>query len=348
MDEQIKALRADFEKVTGKTFKRFYCPIMHEDREDVELIDGHIVPQAIKKASRATVIQRKDVDNYFGTTLENDMINHVNLHTLTTEEAFAKVYDLKLVQHPDGELVDAFHAPKNSNPPFPPVKLQDEDGITYSLYIKPNPKWNPECKQYAMQGSINMYDPAIAGSYLKAGHLALFRLLGYQWVFCEAGLIVASTLRKFFGEKGTRTQAGRYFSAFKDIVHALPPGRFVYDTIDCDSVVFHFDDSSMIDESGIRCKTLWGLSTLFHLNDHTFMTTLPITGLTRFPSDLMSYGCYTTNWKIPHKGYGVKVRRENGRTSFGIHNRHIQFEWLSTPEYRKAMKDGADIGWPRE
>ncbi len=57
-----------FKKVTGRMSKTLCTgPIICEDA-DVELMEGHIPPQAVKIASRATVVQRKDVDNYFGTT----------------------------------------------------------------------------------------------------------------------------------------------------------------------------------------------------------------------------------------------------------------------------------------
>jgi len=74
---ELTRLKSDYEKVTGNSCPSFYCPILNEFGEGSGLIDGHILPQGIRSASRATVIQRADVDNPFG-VIEADLCNFIN------------------------------------------------------------------------------------------------------------------------------------------------------------------------------------------------------------------------------------------------------------------------------
>ena len=55
---ELTRLRSDFQQVTGNNCPTFYCPILNEFGEGSGLIDGHILPQCVRSASRATVIQK--------------------------------------------------------------------------------------------------------------------------------------------------------------------------------------------------------------------------------------------------------------------------------------------------
>lgn len=331
-DEQIQILRRDFESVTGHTFKKFYCPIMHEDRADVELMKGHILPQAVKIASRATVAQRKDVDNYFGTALEPDMIDFLNLPQFSMSEVIDKVQNLQLV-HPDGRTADAFFASPNSNPPFPQVNLRDDDGTTFSVFVKPNANGLPSGNQFALQGMFVTVSAAVAGAFLKAGYLALFRLLGYDWVFTEAGRFVADALRRFVVEKGTAENAKGYFEKFGDVVHIFPPGFFPMNTLQNGRILFHFDND------GHEGKQLWGMSPLFHINNYTFIATLPANRL-----DLYSH--FMSDWKLPHKTYGVVAgKHPDGHNGYGIHHPALSITYMTKTEFLDMKEKGVATGW---
>jgi hypothetical protein len=65
--EALEQLKADYQRATGEECREFYCPIMNEFGIGPRgLMNGHILPECIQSASRATVIQRADVDNLFG------------------------------------------------------------------------------------------------------------------------------------------------------------------------------------------------------------------------------------------------------------------------------------------
>lgn len=331
-DEQVQILLRDFRIVTGQTFKTFYCPIMHEDCVDVELMQGHILPQAVKIASRATVVQRKDVDNYFGTSIEPDMIAFVNLPEFTMSEAIDRVQGLQLV-HPDGRTAEAFFASPKSNPPFPQVHLKDPDGAVFSVFVKPNTNGLPVGNQFALQGTFVTVSAAIGGAFVKAAYLALFRLLGYQWVFAEAGRTVADALRRFVVEKGTVENAESYFARFVNSVHVFPPRYFRMNTLQNARILFHFDND------GHEGKQLWGMSPLFHINNYTFIVTLPANRL-----DL--YDHFMSDWKIPHKTYGVVVGKlPDGQNGYGIHHLPLLISYLTKTEFEDVRARGMATGW---
>jgi hypothetical protein len=330
--KQIRVMRRDFEKITGNTFTHFYCPIMHEDRGDVELVEGHVLPQAVKIASRATVVQCKDVDNYYGTTLEPDMIDFVNLPQFTTTEVVNKVQGLQLV-HPDGRTADAFFANPKSTPPFPQVHLTDENGSVISVFVKPNANGLPIGSQFALQGQFVTVSGAVAGAFIKAGYLALFRLLGYEWVFTEAGKFVADVLRQFFVEKATAQNAKTYFAKFGDPVHIFPPRFFKMNTLQNKRLLFHFD------EHGLEGKQLWGMSPLFHINNYTFIVTLPANRL-----DLYSH--FMCDWKLPHKTYSaVAGKHPAGHNGYGIHPEALSITYLTKAEFEDMNARGLTTGW---
>jgi hypothetical protein len=331
-DEQVDALRRDFQRVTGRTFRTFYCPILHEDQMDVELMEGHILPQAVKIASRACVIQRKDVDNYFGATIEADMINLVNLPQFTTAEVVDKVATLQLV-HPDGRTADAFFASRRSRPPFPQVHLKDDDGSLISVFVKPNGNGLPAGNQFALQGQFVTMSDAMTGAFIKAGYLALFRLLGYEWAFTEAGRFVADALRDFVVEKGSANSATKYFAKFGDAVHIFPPRSFPMNTLDNKRILFHFDGD------GYEGKQLWGISPIFHINDFTFIVTLPANRL-----DL--YARFMSDWKLPHKAYGVVAGKgPSGNNGYAIHYPALSLSYLTRAEFEQMKAQGTATGW---
>jgi len=54
----------------GYPSEQFICPITLQSVPTEALMDGHILNEAFKEASRKTVIQFKDVDDHYGETVE--------------------------------------------------------------------------------------------------------------------------------------------------------------------------------------------------------------------------------------------------------------------------------------
>jgi hypothetical protein len=88
--EQLAVLNADYTAVTGKPVVRFVCPITLKDEPEGELCDGHILNDSIKPASGKTVVEYKDVDNYFGSIIEPDLVAILNAPVSTPKELIQK------------------------------------------------------------------------------------------------------------------------------------------------------------------------------------------------------------------------------------------------------------------
>src|SRR4051812_20592531 len=108
--EQLSRLNADYTAVSGKLVQRFVCPITLKDEPDGELCDGHILNDSIKAASSKTVVEYKDVDNYFGTTIEPDLVAFLNAIVSTPKELIEKYGRTLTVTLPSGEKASAFFA----------------------------------------------------------------------------------------------------------------------------------------------------------------------------------------------------------------------------------------------
>src|SRR2546423_63622 len=85
---ELAGLIADYSVVTGRTTQSFVCPITF--RTTGTLSHGHVLNHAIRDAARATVIQYKEVDSYFGATVEPDLITFANLPILPFREHLEK------------------------------------------------------------------------------------------------------------------------------------------------------------------------------------------------------------------------------------------------------------------
>ena len=83
--KKLERLGLDYEEVSGRPFDHFFCPILFRD-EDVELCKGHIVGQVFGGRERWTV-QRKDVDNFYGTAFEADFA-HIRFGERSAEASF--------------------------------------------------------------------------------------------------------------------------------------------------------------------------------------------------------------------------------------------------------------------
>src|SRR5258708_25929940 len=73
MDTELEKMRADYIEVTGQAFQHFFCPILQKD-EHTDLLMGHIVNHGFPDSPRDQVVQRKDVDNFYGPHFESQFV----------------------------------------------------------------------------------------------------------------------------------------------------------------------------------------------------------------------------------------------------------------------------------
>ena len=193
--EALAKLQADYQRVTGVPCPEFYCPIMNQSETGTRgLMDGHILPQCIKSAARATVIQRADVDNVFG-KIEAVLGDSLNRPHYDLPELYKRAQGLTITGM-SGSPAPAFFASPKASPPFPQIGLTDKKGATIAAPFVKTPVGR--AAEYDgpvdVEGELVWSVPALAVSLIKSAHLALFRLVGYRWVFDPAGQYVGRQL----------------------------------------------------------------------------------------------------------------------------------------------------------
>ena len=194
----MNELREDFESVRGKPFKHFYCPILHVD-EDVPLTKGHVVPKSV--GGKSKVLQRRDVDNGFGSFFEAEAADAV-IHGLDGNpldivlrgdpDQLKKIgRRFKLRARFDGmdKFVDISHRKMGGEVGF----FVSTEDLTEVLGESDKPD--------RLRGSLGVELDArssILATSLRTSHLCWFQKCGYRYVFSNEGIFVAWVLRSFF------------------------------------------------------------------------------------------------------------------------------------------------------
>lgn len=225
---RIEKHRADYEEVTGNTFKHFFCPILHVD-DDVALCRGHVLNDALGN-SGIWVPQREDIDNFYGSVAEADMIDVVELRETDLLDIFSdpdlrKRVPIKL--ECDGQIWDHYF-PRVTTPVDGQsiLQMKNEDTISH-IAVKVSEAEVLAAADKSLNLAIDRdYRPPVIASVLKAAHLSMFKMLGYNYVFSPAGKYVADILRKFFLQfktprNVTQTDIDNYFIQFTNMVHPI-------------------------------------------------------------------------------------------------------------------------------
>lgn len=227
----LPLLREDYARVTGKPFNHFYCPILCKD-EEVKLCMGHIVNQAIANSSRSCVVQRADVDGFFGTVVESDFVTMAcalrsGLREVLSDPDLSKKLKPKIMV--DGEEFRHFHYKghfdKQEHTPFL-LENREGDGLRLVLQRNPEVVTAAQGKQWAVVVEAD-FRVCYLASLIKAAYLTLFRLLGYSYVLSAAGQYVGhDILGGFFrAAAGMATSKAKRVAAdyFRQYVHMVRP-----------------------------------------------------------------------------------------------------------------------------
>jgi hypothetical protein len=71
VEQTISQMQSDYMHVTGKPFDHFYCPLLFKD-EEVPLCMGHVISKTLPNCCRYKVVQRADIDNWYGSLSEGE------------------------------------------------------------------------------------------------------------------------------------------------------------------------------------------------------------------------------------------------------------------------------------
>lgn len=266
----LERLRADYFDVTRQEWNEFYCPIMHVHGVGTGLIDGHVLPERLKDASRATVIQRADVDNYFGHTIEPDLIDFLNSETFSRSDFLRKASNITLTP-PDGTPAEQFVASPKSTPPFPRIVLNDKtEGVVGTPHVKTT--WENlggKSGVVRVEGELAYNRSAVHGGIVKSAYLSIFRLLGYKWAMGAGGRHVAGRLAAFFKHQGGKPAADKFFSEFFGSFNFIWEQPLPEDTLTDSRILLHCEQGKL------GFSHVFALSALLNVNKRTLMVTLP-------------------------------------------------------------------------
>ena len=197
---EVERLKADFARTDeqSRSFNHFYDPILFKD-EKTALCKGHIINQGIPNCSKAWAVQRQDIDNFYGSLVESEFTTLVNAGDITVDKVLADrnlrkripwttfVDGVPCSHYEVGDHVSQFH---------PTVTLQEKVGAL-KIALKVSGEELPERARLEIVVDRD-YVPEAVASLIKATHLTMFRVFGYQYVFSAAGQSTAEILRTFY------------------------------------------------------------------------------------------------------------------------------------------------------
>jgi len=186
IQECLARLRDDYAQVEGKPFKHFFCPILWAD-EDTELCMGHVVNKAF---ADARIVQRKDVDGFYGSIAESEFQDFLGFRDKPIEEVLS---DPKLSKeiYPivDGKKVECYPYVGHKPPHHARVRIEGPSGSSSDLVLKMCPKAAAAAQSASLGVNWDCETPALA-SLIKAAHLTMFHLMGYRYGFHYLPLII--------------------------------------------------------------------------------------------------------------------------------------------------------------
>ena len=198
--ELLETLRRDFANVSGSPFQHFFCPVLFVD-EETELCQAHVVNSAFPETSPNWTIQRKDVDNFYGSVFESDFVNlkfnepGIAAKALVDPDLYRRLRPKIFLDGTDIE----HSVPKGPVPKkFPEFRLDYKKGtLRLGLKMEANPSTFNEHSDWQFQVFQDVRVPAIV-SVLKAAHLTMFALMGYTYALGQGGLWLGQLLGTFY------------------------------------------------------------------------------------------------------------------------------------------------------
>ena len=200
----------------GVPFLHFFCPILFND-QDAPLCKAHIVNRFFPSSARAWTVQRKDVDNFYGSIFEADFGaiqysgEEPNLGKTVIDRKLSQKFAPKIFV--DDVPVEFFVAKEKIPKHFTPVVF-DSDGqeIQLGLKISPEAMHAATGKKWKIEIEKDVRLAALV-SLIKAAHLTLFEILGYRYALSAGGHFVG---RQILGEFFLRNHDKRKTDVLKN------------------------------------------------------------------------------------------------------------------------------------
>lgn len=236
---RLSVLKSDYEATAKESWEYFFCPILYRD-EEAELCRAHVINEGFQDADRSWTIQRKDVDNFYGSLFEADFLAMERVGSPLIEEALtdrnvSRQFPPELVL--DEEVVEHYYAPNPEIVPLSHTTLEfhiNDRIVPMALKLSPDEVEKSLGGRWQVRVEKDIRIPALV-SLLKSAHLTLFRRLGYRYALSSAGYHLGrEVLGEFFLEargleRGTALEMAEshfrpYASAVRPLI--LPPQDF--------------------------------------------------------------------------------------------------------------------------
>ncbi len=224
---RLEALRSDFEGVTGEPFKHFYCPILFRD-QPVELCKGHIVNRVFEDAPRAWTVQRKDVDNHFGSKFESGFAALADCEDIMAQGGLTEKrlpFQFKTRVLAGREEIPHFPARKLPGREFAALRVSE----LHPWFVLKRTQEEVDRlldESWCIETTADL-SVSVGVSLIKSAHLTLFELLGYAYALsCGGHLIGAEVLGSLFREtiaSSLRESEEKARSVLKEWVHVVRP-----------------------------------------------------------------------------------------------------------------------------
>ena len=232
MRSQLAYHQEDYMAVGGKRFEHFFCPMLLRD-EETRLCLGHVVNDKIPNSSSKCVVQRQDVDNFFGSAFESDFVTlleaqHAKLNDAVFEPGLNKKMKPRFVI--DGKECPHYLYQGTKLPPaHTGLQLEHPEGGVMKLVLKKAPAdvTADRSKDWKIVVERDCRITAVV-SLIKAAYLTAFRLLGYRYALSAAGIEVGHyILGNFYSQHGhkdpddARAAAKQWFRPFVNMVRPI-------------------------------------------------------------------------------------------------------------------------------
>src|SRR5260370_32774164 len=228
-EAEVKRLSDDFTETTGAPFAHFFCPVLFRD-ENAKLCRAHIINEAFDNSSRACTVQRKDVDNFYGSRFEADFVDvakfkKTSLAEILADPALAKKFNAKVLL--DGKQVEHFYPTGEIPERFSRIQVGNLDpSLPFGLKMQPSEVVRAATGNWEIEVSRDVSLHMLV-STIKAAHLSLFKMLGYRYVFTTSGYFVGRMmLGEFFLQNAKvrkRNIMRRAIEFFAPNVHMVRP-----------------------------------------------------------------------------------------------------------------------------
>ena len=187
-DTRLREITARFRSSGVKKRARdFYCPILQIEGP-AELCKGHIISKSV--GGRTWVVQRKDVDNFFGSFAEAGFGHGVKLRSMESQEAVEYVIGHRLAAKADLSIVDGTGAKGSVRP----TKAQDGG---WEIVVRPDGHEIDLGGELSLSMELDVrYETLL--TCLHSAHLGLFESAGYGYATSSSGRFVASLLRDVY------------------------------------------------------------------------------------------------------------------------------------------------------